>query len=43
MRFFVVPPYAGLLRMTDDARVSGWTPTNGEVDHERVVKIGSDI
>ena len=29
--------------MTDDARVSGWTPTNGEVDHERVVKIGSDI
>jgi hypothetical protein len=38
-RFFV----ASLLRMTDDARVSGWTPTNGEVEHERVVKTGPDV
>ena len=31
MRFFVVPSYAGLLRMTDDARVpDGYQRTGGE-------------
>jgi hypothetical protein len=39
MSFFI----ASLLRKTNDARISGRTATNREVNHERVVKTGLDV